>query len=243
MTINIPFSIIAKINDFLHPPIFGTKIQSNFDFLDANNNQSPQLNTKLFNTKSFYFEHPYCHLVSSTISESTVLTNNVPVSKKNQKNHSFTANVFSLNDSLSMKNGEINNQLNTSLDFIHVKVPVILGEYKIEICMEEEVQFNEEILRIKEISKEIFLTDCKFLPTQFSESIDSGICNGLKGNLFIEGYIHQTIEYTAGYNINITSDQKNSLNYSPILCQDIDVNLDIQLLQLQRIRVSSNDKE
>jgi len=243
MTIDIPFSIIAKINDFHHLPIFGTKIQSTFDFLDANNNRSPQLNTKLFNTKSFYFEHPYCHLVSSTISESIFLTKNVPVSNKNHNNNSFSANVYSLNESLSMKNDETNNRLNTSHDFIYVKVPVIVGEYEIEICLEEEVQFNEEILRIKELSKEIILTDCKFVPSQFSESIDSGICNALKGNLFLEGYMHQTIEYTAGYNINVTSNQKKSLNNSPILCQDIVASLVIQLLQVQRIRVNFNDKE
>ena len=52
-------------------------------------------------------------------------------------------------------------------------------------------------MRIKEISKEVVLSNFRLVPTVFSQSLNNGTRTVLKGNLFIEGDICQTIEYTA----------------------------------------------
>ena len=230
--VKIPFSVNVKINDFLHPPLFGGTSQNNFDFSNVANSQSPQL----FNTTTYYYEYPYCSLMSSTISESTFFTEDIQFSSKNTKNYSHSINVIPLHESNVMKNNETINHKNT-FNSLYVKIPIIVGEYKIEICMEEELRFNEEILKIKEISKELFLTNSKLVPTTFSDSTDSGKSKVLKGNLFIEGYIKQTIECITEYNIN---QQKNPVKY---LYQNIVIDLIIQLLQIQPIRFSCNHIE
>ncbi|MBP0724458.1 hypothetical protein J5Y03_04555 [Bacillus sp. RG28] len=230
--VKIPFSVNVKINDFLHSPLFGGKTQNNFEF-SSSNNQSPQL----FITTSHYFEHPYCSLISSTISESTLFTEKIQFPSKNTQNNSHLVNVTTLHESHSLrKNEQINNE-NTINDSLYVKIPVVVGEYKIEICTEEELQFDEEIVRIKEISKELFLTDGKLVPTKFSEPKISGISKVVKGNLFIEGFVQQTIECVNGNNIN---NQKNSVK---TLCQNIVVELVVQLLQIQPIRIGYKNRE
>ena len=50
MTIKRPFSTFVEIDDFLHSPIFSSIVQNSAEFLDLNNKQTPQLNTKLLNT-------------------------------------------------------------------------------------------------------------------------------------------------------------------------------------------------
>ena len=65
-----PFSITCKIDDFLHPPIFGSIAQTTFEFLDQNNIQIPQLDTELFHSTIYYPEQPYCQIISSKIHES-----------------------------------------------------------------------------------------------------------------------------------------------------------------------------
>ena len=65
-----PFSTYVEINDFLHAPIYGENVQNTiFDFLDLNDNLSPQLQTKLLQTISIYPEQPDCRLVSSNINQ------------------------------------------------------------------------------------------------------------------------------------------------------------------------------
>ena len=84
MTRSSPFSITVKIDDFLHPPIFGTIAQNTFEFLDQNNTQLPQLDTKLFHSTTYYSEQPYCQIISSEIHESVCLTDTVYASNNHQ---------------------------------------------------------------------------------------------------------------------------------------------------------------
>ncbi|MED1439517.1 hypothetical protein P4U23_13290 [Aeribacillus composti] len=53
MTIKRPFSTFVEIDDFLHSPIFSSIVQNSAEFLDLNNKQTPQLNTKLLNTTTY----------------------------------------------------------------------------------------------------------------------------------------------------------------------------------------------
>jgi hypothetical protein len=242
MTIKSPFSTFVEIDNFLHPPVFGGTVQHTSEFLDLNNRQIPQLDTKLFYTTTYYPEQPYCCLVSSKIHEIIFFTDTIHTyGTKNKKNH-YKSIVVPIHDSLFTKTKETNNRPCTSHDFIQIRVPVVVGEYEIEICLEEDVVFEEEIMKVNEISKEVVLTNCKFVPTQFSPSFDNGTCTALKGNLFIEGYIHQNIEYTAIYNRNEGSTQKEPVAHLRQLRQKIVLDLIIHLLQVQQVRVSYDGK-
>ncbi len=238
MTIKRPFSTFVEIDDFLHSPIFSNIVQNSAEFLDLNNKQTPQLNTKLLNTTTYYPEQPECRLVCSKIHEMISLTDTVHTYSKNNTNNHYQSIAVPLHDSKAAKTSETDNKTCTSHDFIQIRVPVVAGEYKMEIILEEDVVFEEEILGVKEISKEVVLTNCKFVPTQFSPSLDNGTCTALKGNLFIKGYISQNIEYTAADNGNEGSKQNESVPYYRQLHQKIILDLIVHLLQVQQVRVS-----
>ena len=48
----------------------------------------------------------------------------------------------------------------------------MLGEYKIEICMEEKIAFDKGIEEVKEITNEVVLSDCRFVPIHRSQSLE-----------------------------------------------------------------------
>lgn len=241
MTKKSPFSIHVEIDNFFHAPICSDLVQNTFEFIDLNNKQSPQFDTKIFNTITSYPEQLDCRLVRSEIHEIIFFTDADTYGTNNKDDH-YKSVVVPLHDSRFMKTGEINNNSYTSHDCMHIRVPVVIGEYKIEICLEENIVFEEKVIRVKEISKEVVLTNSKFIPTQISQSLGNGICTVLKGNLFIEGYVHQNIEYTAFNNRNEGSIQKKSVTYLNQICQKIVLDLIINLLQVQQVRVSYDGK-
>ncbi|MCM0624296.1 hypothetical protein M5J14_07120 [Lysinibacillus sp. OL1_EC] len=223
-----PFSTYVEINDFLHAPIYGDNVQNTiFDFLDLNDNLSPQLQTKLLQTISIYPEQPYCRLVSSNINQMISLMRTDTNKKNGSEQHPFKSVVVPLHNSQAIKKGEIN----SSEPFIHIRVPVVLGEYKIEICMEEKIAFDKGIEEVKEITNEVVLSDCRFVPIHRSQSLGNGTRTVLKGNLFIEGYIQHNIEY------RVSNTQNKSAIHPNRLCQNIVLELIIQMLQVQKIKV------
>ena len=123
-------------------------------------------------------------------------------------------------------------------DFIKIRVPVVIGEYNIEICIEEEVLFEEEVIRIKKVSKNVVLKNCHFTPTQLSKPLGDGTCAASNGLLSIEGLIVQNIEYSA-----IPDKKKRFMHRKEVvnLNEKITLELMIQLLQEQGIRVNNND--
>ena len=82
----------------------------------------------------------------------------------------------------SKKRGK-SKHINDTNDYIKIRVPVVLGEYNIELCIEEEILFEEKVIRIKEVSNNIVLTNCHFIPTEFSKSLGDGTCAVSKGML------------------------------------------------------------
>ncbi|WP_333879618.1 BC_2427 family protein [Lysinibacillus capsici] len=223
-----PFSTYVEINDFLHAPIYGENVQNTiFDFLDLNDNLSPQLQTKLLQTISIYPEQPDCRLVSSNINQMISLMRTDTNKKNGSEQHPFKSVVVPLHNSQAIKKGEIN----SSEPFIHIRVPVVLGEYKIEICMEEKIAFDKGIEEVKEITNEVVLSDCRFVPIRRSQSLGNGTRTVLKGNLFIEGYIQHNIEY------RVSNTQNKSAIHPNRLCQNIVLELIIQMLQVQKIKV------
>lgn len=223
-----PFFTYVEINDFLHAPIYGENVQNTiFDFLDLNDNLSPQLQTKLLQTISIYPEQPDCRLVSSNINQMISLMRTDTNKKNGSEQHPFKSVVVPLHNSQAIKKGEIN----SSEPFIHIRVPVVLGEYKIEICMEEKIAFDKGIEEVKEITNEVVLSDCRFVPIHRSQSLGNGTRTVLKGNLFIEGYIQHNIEY------RVSNTQNKSAIHPNRLCQNIVLELIIQMLQVQKIKV------
>jgi len=61
------------------------------------------------------------------------------------------------------------------------KVPKVLAEFIVQIDSESKIRLNEPAYEIKRIEKQIFLTQCRYIPPT--------------DKVFIEGYIRKNIEY------------------------------------------------
>jgi hypothetical protein len=91
--------------------------------------------------------------------------------------------------------GPINGSLPFSHHVVKMKVPVVVGEYNAEVIVEEDTVFEEEIMNIREVSRQVVLTHSQFVPAGFSSSSNSGLRKATKGTLFLEGYIYKNIQY------------------------------------------------
>lgn len=226
--LKIPFSTFAEIDNFHHLPLFGSTMQNTFKFIDpSDNKKNPQLDTKLFDTITYYHDQPYCHLIGFK-SHELIFSNNEKSEGRENKNKQKDFNravAVPIHDSLSIKEGETNDAY-PNHKYVYTRVPVVIGEYNIEVCLDEEVLFKEKVYQVKEISKVVELTNCKFVPTKFSLKTASRDRIALTGTLFIEGNIHQSIEYLAM--------AKGDQHLYP-LHQNIVIELIIQLLQVQKV--------
>lgn len=61
------------------------------------------------------------------------------------------------------------------------KIPKVLAEFIIQIDSESKIRLNEPAYEIKRIEKQVFLTQCRYIPPT--------------DKVFIEGYIRKNIEY------------------------------------------------
>lgn len=64
-----------------------------------------------------------------------------------------------------------------------IKVPRVLSEFIVQIDTESKIRLNEPAYEIKRVEKQIFLTQCRYIPPT--------------DKVFIEGYIRMNIEYAA----------------------------------------------
>ena len=235
MAIKIPISTCVEIDNFLNYPIFGSSTQNINEFLDPSNKLIPKSDTKLIDTVTYYQEQPYClligfesHEIIYSIDHDYVFTN------KKKRNDNTRSVVIPIHDSHSMKKSKKNNKTCPSHEYVNIRVPVVLGEYNIEISLEKDVSFQEKIYKVKEISKEVVLTNCKFVPNSFSHSTADFERKANNGKLFIEGYIYQQIEYFAVQNEEkiIVKDFETFFHQ---LHQKIVLELMVQLLQVQKV--------
>ncbi|WP_313890943.1 BC_2427 family protein [Psychrobacillus sp.] len=238
-TIKIPIATFAEIDNFLYPPVLDSSYHTTFNFINASNNQNPQLDTKLFDTVTYYHEQPYCYLIGFKSRDIIFSTELDHASMKGKKDY-YQSAVVPMHDSLSIKTKEIDSNLYTSHEVVSVRVPVVVGEYNIEICLEEEVLFEEKVFRVKEISKEVILTNSKFVPVGFSHSTVEGLQKALRGKLFIEGYIYQNIEYIVGNNFDEKSISEELEVFYYRLSQNIVLDIMVQLLQIQKVTMDMN---
>jgi hypothetical protein len=63
------------------------------------------------------------------------------------------------------------------------KVPRVLAEFIVQIDSEAKIRLNEPAYEIKRVEKQVFLTQCRYIPPT--------------DKVFIEGYIRKNIEYAA----------------------------------------------
>lgn len=78
---------------------------------------------------------------------------------------------------------------------IYIKLPVVLSEVNVTISIEDTIKLEQEVMEIKRVQKNLYLTQSHLVP--FSQSIDEPN----SGILFISGFIRKSIEYvTESYN-------------------------------------------
>lgn len=65
------------------------------------------------------------------------------------------------------------------------KIPKVLAEFVVQIDTESQIKLNEPAYEIKRIEKQVFLTQCRYIPPT--------------DKVFIEGYIRKNIEYASKY--------------------------------------------
>ncbi|NOG28275.1 hypothetical protein HL291_11665 [Lysinibacillus fusiformis] len=229
ITKKCPFSTYVEINNFLHAPIYGEHVQNTtFEFLDKNDHLTPQFETKLFHTTADYPDHPESRLVRSDINQLISIMKTDTDDKNKMQPHLFQSVVTPVHYSPSIEKGEASTY---ATNLIHIRAPVVVGEYKIELCLEEIMAFEKGIVGMKEISNKVMITNCRFIPIRLSQSLGNGTCTAIKGKLLIEGYIQQNIEYTS------LDTQNESITHANRLCQNIVLELIIHMLQVQKIRV------
>jgi hypothetical protein len=77
------------------------------------------------------------------------------------------------------------------------KIPVVLAETDVQIDLEADIKLKDDFYEIKRIKKDVFLTQCRLMPSAGRRDKCGHI---LSGKLFLEGYIQKNIEYaTAKY--------------------------------------------
>lgn len=70
----------------------------------------------------------------------------------------------------------------------YAKLPIVLGEFTVQIDTEAEITLDKPAFEIKRIKKNLFLTQCRFIPGT--------------SKLFLAGYIRKNIEYATADDID-----------------------------------------
>ncbi|QWG45382.1 hypothetical protein EXW31_14330 [Bacillus mycoides] len=223
--VKTPFSIISDVTSFIKFPNINVKKQEAFVFRNEKDVRGRELDAKLLTTVQHYHGEVNCNLVSSNLHEKRVLLefSNQKVKGNMEENWIGTSSWIPIHGIILEKEDEadVNN-------YITGKIPIEIGRYKGEISLQEKVVFKEKVIGIKEVSQEIILTKKEFLlPKIIKKGHNPSIIE--KGSLFVEGYIFQCIEFI--------SEQSTSHDKLYQLMQNIVLELTIQLLQEQEVRV------
>ncbi|OFD92160.1 BC_2427 family protein [Bacillus mycoides] len=223
--VKTPFSIISDVTSFIKFPNINVKKQEAFVFRNEKDARGRELDAKLLTTVQHYHGEVNCNLVSSKLHEKRVLLefSNQKVKGNMEENWIGTSSWIPIHGIILEKEDEadVNN-------YITGKLPIEIGRYKGEISLQEKVVFKEKVIGIKEVSQEIILTKKEFLlPKIIKKGHNPSIIE--KGSLFVEGYIFQCIEFI--------SEQSTSHDKLYQLMQNIVLELTIQLLQEQEVRV------
>lgn len=83
------------------------------------------------------------------------------------------------------------------------KIPVVLAEPVIQVDVESVIQLEEPAFEIKRIKKNLFITQCKLIDTDFGYECEK------TGKLFLSGFVRKNIEYATA---DCISDCKDSVS-------------------------------
>ncbi|PHA06642.1 hypothetical protein COI69_28795 [Bacillus cereus] len=222
--VKTPFSIISDVTSFIKFPNINVKSQEAFVFRNEKDARGRELDSRLLNTMQHYHGEINCNLVSSNLYEKRVL-----LELSNQKvKGNMEESWVGASSWIPIHGIILENEIEADVNYINARLPIEIGKYKGEVSLIEKVVFKEKIIGIKEISQEIILTNKEFLlPKVIRKGHNPSTIE--KGSLRVEGYILQYIEFI--------SEQSKSHDKPYQLMQNITVELTIQLLQEQEVRV------
>ncbi|WP_026559930.1 BC_2427 family protein [Bacillus sp. J37] len=230
----IPFSSYIHIDSFLNNPIYGNKTKQNVQLFDKKKDDQQQ-----FTTTTYYQDQPFCKLVRSDIRLMTDL--NKKGKKQNQLIETLPNTFTPIHTGQSVSTESVINLiLGDTQIYPKALLPIVLGEYQTEIIIHTTIPFKKGISNIVDVTKEVVLTNCKFLPTDYSLDSNKMKRHVSKGTLFIEGFIDESIEFIPALNL----DQKPPREWIKNICYQIDqvliIELQLLLLQQQVINSSSS---
>jgi len=230
----IPFSSYIHIDSFLNNPIYGNKTKQNVQLFDKKKDDQQQ-----FTTTTYYQDQPFCKLVRSEIRLMTDL--NKKGIKQNQLIETLPNTFTPIHTGQSVSTESVINLiLGDTQIYPKALLPIVLGEYQTEIIIHTTIPFKKGISNIVDVTKEVVLTNCKFLPTDYSLDSNKMKRHVSKGTLFIEGFIDESIEFIPALNL----DQKPPREWINNICYQIDqvliIELQLLLLQQQVINSSSS---
>ncbi|MED0948640.1 hypothetical protein P4T70_10925 [Bacillus mobilis] len=225
MVVKTPFSIISKVSSFRVFPKINVKNQDAFVFRNEKDAKGRELDSKLLTTVQQHHSEAYCKLVSSNLHEKRVLVElyNQKANGNIEENQVETSTWIPIH-SIILESGNEEKENN----YITARLPIEIGRYKGEISLREKVVFTEKVIGIKKVDQEIILTKTKFLVPKVKKN-GQNATTVEKGNLFVEGYIYQCIEYIA--------EQSTFHNNIYQLMQNIVLELIIQVIQEQEVQV------
>lgn len=220
-----PFSIISDVTSFKKSPNMNVKNQEVYVFRNEEDARGRELASTLLTTMEYYHGEIDCNLVSSNLHEKRVLLELSNQKEKGNIEESWVGSSSWIPIHGIILEKEVEADVN---NYITAKLPIEIGRYKGEISLIEKIIFKETVIEIKEVSQEIIVTNKEFLlPKIIKKGKNPSIIE--KGSLRVEGYIFQCIEFTS----------EQSENHDKIyqLMQNIVLELNVQLLQEQEVRV------
>ncbi|OJE36305.1 hypothetical protein BAQ47_21835 [Bacillus tropicus] len=223
--VKTPFSIISDVTSFKKSPNMNVKNQEVYVFRNEEDARGRELDSTLLTTMEYYHGEIDCNLVSSNLHEKRVLLELSNQKEKGNIEESWIGSSSWIPIHGIILEKEVEADVN---NYITAKLPIEIGRYKGEISLIEKIVFKETVIEIKEVSQEIIVTNKEFLlPKIIKKGKNPSIIE--KGSLRVEGYIFQCIEFTS----------EQSENHDKIyqLMQNIVLELNVQLLQEQEVRV------
>lgn len=231
----IPFTIFVEIDDFLRLPISGNIIQQSALFLEGDNQtQQSESHSQFIHTELSYPDPMQYRLVHSTINEIISFTSENEMQYAENRIYETIANPIHIHSQKKKGKPECTH------NHIEVRVPVVVGEYEIEINMSNQVFFEQEVLGFKEISRNVELRNFKFIPDQSGKSLGNGTYTVSKGKITLEGKVSQNFRYSANTNHNENASQQKQKNNR--LHQRMALNLTVHLSQIQKIKATLYDE-
>lgn len=170
------------------------------------NNSSPDSKDSTANVNDF----------DRNVNNSDKLTNNIASNTtsihdkltNNSSAHALGNNLSNNNDYHNNVLNNINNNCDTNMPRTLCNVPIILGEYILEIPLEHTLQFKEKVLKIRKIKNLIAITEYHILcenKISYNDSSDDHTSintSNSKCNIFIDGVLTRNIEYSCCEDIN-----------------------------------------